>query len=419
MNHNILKSVILDQHNIIQNAKIVNREYSFDLNANYVVVGLRRAGKSTLLYKIVKDLISSGIKWEQIIYINFEYERLSEFSINDFNDILEIKAEMSNEPGWFFLDEIQIIDGWERFARRMADSKKHTFITGSNAKMLSNEIEARLGGRYLTKYIAPYNFREFLTAKAIDFNGNRILETENRGRIQKEMIQYIHFGGFPESLDLEDKREYISSIYQKVLLNDIAIRNGIRNANGLRIMVKKLAEAVKDEMSYSKLHNILKTIGIQISKDSVIDYLNYTKDSYLIFAVRNYFSKFVDSETTPKYYFSDNGILNLFLVNEDSRLLENLVAIGLKRKNREFYYLKSADIDIDFYVPDTSTAIQVAYSINNISNRREIDGLIKAKRKLTEIKKFEIITYEEETSIDADGIRINVIPIWKWLIESC
>ena len=419
MNHNILKSVILDQHNIIQNAKIVNREYSFDLNANYVVVGLRRAGKSTLLYKIVKDLISSGIKWEQIIYINFEDERLSEFSINDFNDILEIKAEMSNEPGWFFLDEIQIIDGWERFARRMADSKKHTFITGSNAKMLSNEIEARLGGRYLTKYIAPYNFREFLTAKAIDFNGNRILETENRGRIQKEMIQYIHFGGFPESLDLEDKREYISSIYQKVLLNDIAIRNGIRNANGLRIMVKKLAEAVKDEMSYSKLHNILKTIGIQISKDSVIDYLNYTKDSYLIFAVRNYFSKFVDSETTPKYYFSDNGILNLFLVNEDSRLLENLVAIGLKRKNREFYYLKSADIDIDFYVPDTSTAIQVAYSINNISNRREIDGLIKAKRKLTEIKKFEIITYEEETSIDADGIRINVIPIWKWLIESC
>ncbi len=418
MNHNILKSVILDQHNVIEKTKIINREYVFDLNANYVVVGLRRAGKSTLLYKIVKDLISSGIKWEQIIYINFEDERLSEFSINDFNDILEVKSEMSSEPGWFFLDEIQIIDGWERFARRMTDAKEHTFITGSNAKMLSNEIEARLGGRYLTKYISPYNFREFLKAKDIPFNENSLLGAENKGRIQKEMNEYIHFGGFPESLNLEDKREYISSIYQKVMLNDIAIRNGIRNANGLKIMMKKLAERVKDEMSFSKLHNILKTIGIPISKDSVIDYINYTKDSYLIFAVRNYFSKFVDSETTPKYYFSDNGILNLFLINEDSRLLENLAAIGLKSKNREFYYLKSADIDIDFYVPDSSTAIQVAYSINNISNRREIDGLLKAKKKLPEIKKYKIITYEEEAVMNIDGIEIEVIPIWKWLINA-
>ena len=169
MNHDLLKSVIYDQHEIIKNFQIVPREYEFDLNANYVVVGLRRAGKSTLLYKIVQDLIENGTDWNQIIYINFEDERLSEFTVNDFNDILSVQAEMSDNKGWFFLDEIQNIDGWEKFARRLADSKEHVFITGSNAKMLSSEIENRLGGRYLTKYVTPYNFREYLSAKNIDF----------------------------------------------------------------------------------------------------------------------------------------------------------------------------------------------------------------------------------------------------------
>ena len=169
MNHDILKSVIYDQHEIIKKIQIVNREYDFDLNANYVLIGLRRAGKSTLLYKIVQDLIAKGTDWNQIIYINFEDERLSEFTINDFNDILSVQAEMSDKKGWFFLDEIQNIDGWEKFARRLADSKEQAFITGSNAKMLSSEIENRLGGRYLTKYFTPYNFREYFKAKKIDF----------------------------------------------------------------------------------------------------------------------------------------------------------------------------------------------------------------------------------------------------------
>ena len=229
MNHDVLKAVIYDQHEIIKNFQIVDREYEFDINANYVVIGLRRAGKSTLLYKIVQDLVSQGTNWNQIIYINFEDERLSEFSVNDFNDILSVQAEMSDKKGWFFLNEIQNIDGWEKFARRMADSKEHTFITGSNAKMLSAEIENRLGGRYLTKYVTPYNFREFLKAKKIDYSEKSLLGTKDSGKIEREMENYFYFGGFPENLEYKDKREYVSSIYQKVLLGDIAARNGIRN----------------------------------------------------------------------------------------------------------------------------------------------------------------------------------------------
>ena len=319
MNHDILKEVIFDQHEIIKKTKIVPRDYDFDLNANYVLIGLRRAGKSTLLYKIVKDLVEKGIEWNQIIYINFEDERLAEFSLNDFNDLLSVQAELTDKTGYFFLDEIQNIEGWEKFARRMADSKEHTFITGSNAKMLSQEIENRLGGRYFTKYITPYNFTEFLTAKQIDFSDKSIFGTKESGKIKREFSEYFYFGGFPEALNYQNKREYVSSIYQKVLLGDIAARNSIRNPNGLQILMKKIAESVKDEISYSKLHNILKTIGVKISKDIIIDYIEYAKQSFLIFAIKNYFSKFVEKETTPKYYFNENNLAIISKRNNRSR----------------------------------------------------------------------------------------------------
>ena len=419
MNHNLLKTVIYDQHEIIKKFQIVNREYEFDINANYVVIGLRRAGKSTLLYKIVQDLVASGTDWNQIIYINFEDERLSEFSLNDFNDILSVQAEMSDKKGWFFLDEIQNIEGWEKFARRMADSKEHTFITGSNAKMLSAEIESRLGGRYLTKYVTPFNFREFLKAKDIDYPDKTILSTKESGKIKREMQSYFYFGGFPESIEYKNKREYVSSIYQKILLGDIAARNAIRNTNGLRLLMKKIAESVKDEISYSKLHNILKSIGVNISKDAVIDYVEYARESFLIFAIRNYFSKFADKETTPKYYFNDNGLLNLFLNKEEPRLLENIVAVNLWNKYKDnLYYLKSQNIDADFFVEETGEVIQVAYSVSNISSDRETRALAEAAKSLKEAKRFIIITYEEEKELTVDGVQIEVIPVWKWLLQN-
>ena len=414
-----LLEAIFDQQEFIKNFKIVDREADFDMNANYVLIGLRRAGKSTLLYKIVQDLVANGTDWNQIIYINFEDERLSDFTVNDFNEILAIQAQMSDKKGWFFLDEIQNIEGWEKFARRMADLKEHTFITGSNAKMLSAEIEERLGGRYLTKYITPYNFREFLKAKNIDYSQRSLIATKDSGKIKRELENYFYFGGFPESIEYKDKREYVSSIYQKILLGDIAVRNGIRNINGLRLLIKKIAETVKDEVSYSKLHNTLKTIGVNVSKDAIIDYIGYAKQSFLIFAIRNYFSKFVEKESTPKYYFNDNGLLNLFLIREEPRLLENLVAINLWNRFKEgLYYLKSQNLDADFFIEETGEVIQAAYLVYNISDDRETKSLVKAAKTLKEAKRFIIITYDEETEFTIDGIKIEVIPVWKWLIKN-
>ena len=363
MNHDLLKNIIYDQHELIQNADIVARpSYSFEPNANYVLVGLRRAGKSTLLFKIVQDLVAKGVTWEQIIYINFEDERLSEFQKEDFNDILSVQSELSAERGYFFFDEIQIVPGWEKFCRRMADTKEHVYVTGSNASMLSREISTTLGGRYLTKYVTPYDFDEYLTAQNVPHDTRALLQTKANGRIRSYCTEYLQYGGFPEAIQYTAKREYISGVYQKILLGDIITRNGIRNDYAIKILMKKLAESVKSEISYTKLHGILKSIGISVGKESIIDYIQYAKDAYLIFSVQNYYARFAEKESNPKYYFSDNGLLNLFLDDKKPSLLENAVAVYLTQNHpQDVFYLKSpkTGIDIDFYIPSARQVVQV------------------------------------------------------------
>ena len=191
MNHTIIKQVVLDQIEFIKTAEIVNREYAFEKNVNYVLVGLRRAGKSYLLYKMVRELIAQGCDWSQIIYINFEDERLLGFTAADFHDIVETAYELSDSKEiYYFFDEIQIIDGWEHFVRRLADQKKHVNITGSNAKMLSSEMESVLGGRYISKMIMPFSFGEVLEYKQIAYDEDALLTTSKVAKVRK-MITFV------------------------------------------------------------------------------------------------------------------------------------------------------------------------------------------------------------------------------------
>lgn len=412
--------MIFDQHEIIRSAEINERNFDFEENGNYILVGLRRSGKSTLLYKIVQDLIQNGIDWNQIIYVNFEDERLSEFKVSDFESITEVQAELSERKGYFFFDEIQNIDGWEKFARRMSDAKERVYITGSNAKMLSREMERVLGGRYFSKYITPYSFKEYLNANGLRVDENVFYQKKSLAKIHAVFDTYLNFGGFPESLLYRNKREYVSSIYQKILLGDIVSRNEIRNEQGIRLMMKKIAESVREPLSYTKLHNLLNSIGIKISKDTIIDYVSYAQDAYLLYRVENYYSKFVEKETTPRYYFSDNGLLNLFLVDKSSILLENLIAVYLIEKYKEdVYYLKSSKtkIDVDFYIPSEHLAIQVIYELSETSNDREINHLLRLHVNSSEIQKLMIITYDEEKIIQQDGVEIQVIPAYKFLLQ--
>ena len=419
MNKETLKQVIVDNQLEISNYKIIKRDFLFEEFGNYVFVGIRRAGKSFLLYQRIQQLLVQGVKWDELLYVNFEDERLSGITANDLNLLLEVHWEMYAKKPILFLDEIQIIAGWEKFARRLADTKHCVYITGSNAKMLSNDIQTTLGGRFISVDIYPYNFKEFLNANSTDFSPKTLLSTKGKAEVLRQFNSYFYFGGFPESIILSSKRDYLTSVYQKIFLGDIATRYSVDNTFALKILFKKLAESVKQPISFSRLANIVSSAGAKIGTNTVINYINYAIDAWLITPIQNIASKMIDKETNPKYYFTDNGLLNLFLLDGNTSLLENLVAITLLRKygRNDAVYFYNKGIEVDFYVPEEQLAIQVCYSINDAETRkRETKALIQFAKHI-ELKQMLIITRDEEDIISENGVSIEIIPVWKWVCE--
>lgn len=420
MDKNILKTVIADNQAEVPKYKIIPRNFTFEKFANYVFVGIRRAGKSFLLYQRMQQLLTQGISWDEMLYINFEDERLVGMSAEDLNLLLEVHLEMYDKKPILFLDEIQNIVGWEKFARRMADTKHSVYITGSNAKMLSQDIQTTLGGRYIPIDVYPYDFKEFLTANEISINENSLYSTEAKAEILRKFNDYFYFGGFPEGAEFTVKRDYLTSVYQKIYLGDIATRHSVENTFALRIMFKKLAENIRQPLSFTRIANIVSSTGAKVGTQTVINYIEYAKDAWLISSIQNIAGKLVDKETNPKYYFTDNGILNLFLLDGNTSLLENLVAINLLRKygrnDAVFFYNKG--MEVDFYIPDKAIAIQVCYDLNNSDGtlKREVDALIKLP-KVLECKKLMIITRDSEQILEIDDKTIEVIPVWKWLLN--
>ncbi len=419
MDKNILKTVIADNQAEVPKYEVIPRDFTFEEFGNYVFVGIRRAGKSYLLYQRIQQLLAQGIGWDEMLYINFEDERLGGMTVGDLNLLLEVHLELYGKKPILFLDEIQNIAGWEKFARRMADTKHRVYVTGSDAKMLSQDIQTTLGGRYITVDVYPYDFKEFLTANNMNITGNTLLSTEAKAGILRKFNDYFYFGGLPEGAKLLVKRDYLTSIYQKIYLGDIATRHAVENTFALRVLFKKLAESVKQPMSFTRIANVVSSTGAKIGTNTVINYIEYAKDAWLITPVQNIASKLVDKETTPKYYFTDNGILNLFLLDGNTSLLENLVAIHLLRiygRNDAVYFYNNG-IEVDFYIPEISTAIQVCYTFDKSEGTfdREVNALLKISNVL-DCRKLLIITRDMEQTLEFDSQVIEVIPAWKWLL---
>jgi predicted AAA+ superfamily ATPase len=420
INKDIIKQVLADNQQDVSNFQLIERDFTFEDFGNYVIVGIRRAGKSFLLYQQIRRLLKSGIDWDEMLYVNFEDERLIGMQLEDLNLLLEAHFEMYNKRPIFFLDEIQNIEGWEKFARRLADSKYRVFITGSNAQMLSSEIQSTLGGRYIAVNVFPYSFAEFLNANIVQFDKKTMLSTKGRADVSRKFNDYFYFGGFPEGAALLAKRDYLTSVYQKIFLGDIVARHSVENIFALKLMFKKLAESVQTPISHTRLANIVSSAGTKIGTNTIIKYLDYAKDAWLVTPIQNVASKLVDKETNPKYYFTDNGLLNLFLLDGNTALLENLVAITLLRKygreNSIFFYSKN--VEVDFYIPGAKTAIQVCYNLNNADGTfdREVNALLKIQ-KVLDCETLLIITREEEKTLEIGNARIKVVPAWKWLLE--
>ncbi len=420
MNKEIIKQVIADNQQEVSQYQIIKRNFAYEDFGNYVFVGIRRAGKSFLLYQRIQQLLQSGMGWDKILYINFEDERLAEMQLEDLNLLLEVHLEMYGERPMLFLDEIQNIEGWEKFARRLADSKYRVYITGSNARMLSSEIQSALGGRFIAVNFFPYSFTEYLKANNVQFDEKTLLSTKGRAEAARKFSDYFYFGGFPEGAALPAKRNYLTSVYQKIFLGDIVARYSVDNTFALKLLFKKLAESVRTPISYTRLAHIVSSAGSKIGTNTVIKYLDYAKDAWLITPIQNIAGKLVEKESNPKYYFTDNGILNLFLLDGNTALLENLVASTLMRtfgrEDSVFFYSKN--IEVDFYVPEAKTAIQVCYNLYNADGTfdREVNALLKLDTFL-ECDTLLIISYEEEKLLEINHKKIEVIPIWKWLLS--
>lgn len=414
---NTIKLIIAENQQFISKVKLFKREYSFEKNLNYVLVGLRRAGKSYLLYERIQQLMKEGHSEEEFLYFNFEDDRLLNIQVSDLNTILTSYQEMFDYKPFVFLDEIQIIDGWEKFARRLADQNYHVYITGSNAKMLSSEIATTLGGRFQIKEVFPLSLREMLRSKGIDVD-DKNFEYKNATSINKYLEEYFRFGGLPEVGNVQDKRSWLNGLYGKIFFGDLLTRYSIRNDKALKFVVQKLAESIKQPISYSRIVKMVSSIGTKISTETVIDYLGYMNESWLLIPISNHASKFVEKASNKKYYFIDNGILNLFLTDPNTSLLENMVAINLYKQYGDDVAFFNSNIEVDFYVPNQKIAIQVSYSLkDDDTKKREVRALDKISS-FVDVERRYIITMYEEEIIEMDGHTIHVVPLLKWLLKN-
>jgi len=416
MESNLLKKIILENQQRISALEVLPRDYTIEPRANYIFTGQRRAGKTYFIIGVLQSLVKNGLPPESILYVNFEDERLIGLDVTGFDALLSSYQELFSHKPILFLDEIQVVAGWQKFARRMADTGYQTYITGSNSAMLSKEMASTLGGRFLVREIETLSFREFLW-----FHGyqpdDHLEFSPSRFEVIRLFGTYFSTGGFPELIRFTDKKEYLSNLFQKVFLGDIIARYQIRNPFALRLLIKKLAESTMDEVAFNRIRNIIASTGIQIGTATVIEYMNYLEDSFLINSIPNFNAKISSRESKKKYYFRDNGLLSLFLAEPESVQIETLVFNHLRKLyGQNVFYMRNG-FEVDFLVPG-ELLVQVCYSLAAAETRkREISALLKAAA-LHSVKSLMIITFDSEEIIREKESVIQVIPLWKWLLKN-
>ncbi len=377
-----------------------------------VISGVRRCGKSTLLHEIRSK------NTEKDYYFNFDDERLVNFKADDFQMLYEVFIELFGKQSTFYFDEIQNVDGWERFVRRLHDYKNKVYVTGSNASMLSRELGTHLTGRYYQQELFPFSFAEYLTYSDRAIPQKSFFSTEVKVQLHSDFIRYFSKGGFPAYLQ-SGNSQYLKSLYESILYRDVMVRNGLTNEKEILELVHFLASNTSKLFSYNSL---TKVIGVK-NATTVKSYLSFLENTYLLFLVNKYdFSVKKQIQNPKKIYFIDLGIvreLGFHHSEDNGRLLENLVFIELKRRGKEVYY-HSQKHECDFVIKEKNRivkAIQVSWSVYNPTTReREIEGLVEALASY-KLKEGLILTDEDEDEFIIKNFKIKVMPTWKWLLN--
>lgn len=419
----VLRQVLVSNQRDVESYRVIPRRLPGEFPRR-VFVGVRRAGKSFMLYQRMQERLAAGHGWESMLYVNFEDDRLTAFDTGDFELLLECHAELYGSRPALYLDEVQTVAGWERFARRLADTQYEVWITGSNASMLSAEMASALGGRYLVTEVYPYSFTEYLRAVGCDSGPLALAGTESRALVRRHWGDYLLWGGLPEAVGRAVKREYLSSTLQKIYLGDVALRNKIASTALLRLLAAKLAESVCRPVSYNRLAHVLSSVSGKITMPTVCRYIECCEQAWLLLRLRNVSSPFAERETMCKYYFVDNGVLNLSLLGGETALLENMVALALFRRyghdpadERVFYY-NDRTVEVDFYVPDDGLALQVSYAVSRSDATFEREaGALTRLPKVLPCRRRLIITADDEGSMSDGYGQIDIVPAWKWLLS--
>ena len=372
-----------------------------------VISGIRRSGKSTLLRQF-------SLLYKDFHYINFDDDRLLEFSLSDFSTLMLVYEKTSPGTKVIFIDEVQNIAGWERFIRRIHDDGYKVFLTGSNAKLLSAELGTHLTGRYMKITLYPFSFKEVLRFRSVGVD--RITE-KKKARILAEFDRYLTGGGFPEYLKYSDP-EYLKRTYDDILFRDIIGRFGIREVKAFRQLAHYLFTNMANMASYNALKKVL---GFK-SVVSVRDYVGFLEEAFLVFELFKYdYSLKKQYVNDKKIYIIDNGMRNAvaFQFSDDrGRLLENCVFIELLRRNAPVYFFKNTG-ECDFVTEDhgkVTAALQVCYELSHMNRERELEGLTSAMLTLG-IKNGIILTYHQEETIVHKEFSLQVLPVWRWLLE--
>lgn len=386
--------------------------------------GIRRSGKSSIMSLLARDLIAKGlILPNQILSLNFEDERLIRFGVEDFESLYQAFLELDNPQGkkWFFLDELQVIPGWERWVHRMYEFEDvKIFITGSNSSLGNSVLSSALTGRNREFRIHPFSFSEYLLMKGVGIASpvDRLLPEEASG-LKREFSNYCKLGGFPEVIKNMDVT-IVDAYFKDIMHRDVITRHQIRNVREIRELCLYLITNSGNLLSYESLRKMLQVKSVS----TIRNYLEVLKEVYLVHALSLFdFSVKKQIFNPDKYYVTDLGFYQAlsFRFSENlGKVLENIVLQQLIRYHDDLYYWSSAKgKEVDFLVRNKSVlmeAIQVTYDLNPENRDRELSGLIAAGKELG-ISRLKVLTYDQEDRIQSEGFEIQVIPVWKWLLR--
>jgi predicted AAA+ superfamily ATPase len=416
----VIKNILKENENIrIKDLK--DREFDVAslmqkrLNKIITLTGFRRVGKTYLLF-LLMEKIRNGF----FVYFNFEDERIPEETEVLTEFIYAVEELYNKQPSYLFFDEIHIIPGWGKFLRRIMDKGHKIFVTGSSSKLGLKEIPTELRGRTINYTLFPLGFLEYLNFKEVEAGSALALKEIEIKRIFRE---YLTYGGFPEIYDADEieRKEVIQEYFRTLVQRDLIERFAIREEALLNDTVKLLLNS--QTVSISKMTKTLQSMGYRCSKNTISNYISYLEKSFFLFQVMYYSRNVKDQMQYPrKIYFIDNGFLKyLSLQPGESRILENLVAVELKRRGNEFFYWRSGKgEEVDFLLMEKgmpAKLIQVSVDISRLDTReREVRSLIKGMKHFGLMKNL-ILTFEQEEIIKHNGYEIEVRPVWKWLLD--